>query len=326
MMLWVNLNSAWVTGLFLVGLFAALNLVEMLVRKYGFGEIRSLLFWSVLSLLIIMVNPLGPGIWEDIFTATSNPVNQIYVSEWQPTTITISFAWPYFLILGLLIISLAYSKDRLDWMELILILVFIGLSLRYQRLLPFFYIIAIPTLGKIWSGIKIPGLNGTGSGSERTSRASGRGSRWIYVAFVILLVLVTIFSFPQIRLYLQQDDENSLVDDYFPSGAADYIALEGEADMRIFSQPEWGGYLIWRLYPQAQVFVDGRVEQFPLDVWEDYYRTATGAPGWQDILERYQVDYLILSKEVHQSLINQLSGASISCPYEDTSSIVCALK
>lgn len=325
MLFWVNLNSAWVTGLFLVGLFTGLSIIESITKKYSFKEIRSLILWSLLTALVVLINPRGPGIIGDILTATSNPVNQIYVSEWQPTSITILFAWPFFLILGILLLGLAYSKNRLDWLELVLVLVFMGLSLRYQRMLPFFYLIVIPTLAILGTGIKISGTAAASHRKSRVDQENSLGNRWIFLMFGFLLILIAIFSIPKIRMNLFKEDQTILVDDYFPAGAADYINVLSDDNLHIFSQPEWGGYLSWRLFPKIRIFVDGRVEQFPLNIWEDYYLVITGAPDWADILDEHQVDYLILNKVEHQVFISKLAGTNLDCPYEDSISLVCKM-
>jgi hypothetical protein len=325
MVFWVNLNSAWLTGLFLIGLFSGLTIIDAVVNKYSFQEIRSLIFWSLLTGLVVLINPRGPGIIGDILTATGNPVNQIYVSEWQPTSITVLFAWPYFLILVLLFLGLAYSKNRLDWIEIVLVLAFIGLSLRYQRMLPFFYLLVIPTLAILGSGIKITGTSAAFHKRGQPGQESSRGNRWIFLAFGLLLIMIAVFSIPQVRLKLPEESETNLVDSYFPAGAADYLSSVGDQDLRIISQPEWGGYLTWRLYPKIRVFIDGRVEQFPLDVWEDYYQLFNGAPNWAEILDEHQIDYLILNKEEHQILISKLAETILDCPYEDSGSLVCKL-
>jgi hypothetical protein len=42
-----------------------------------------------------------------------------------------------------------------------------------------------------------------------------------------------------------------------PAGAADYL-LEHHVTAPVFNTYEQGGYLIWRLWPQERVFIDGR--------------------------------------------------------------------
>ena len=130
-------------------------------------------------------------------------------------------------------------------------------------------------------------------------------------------------SLPQIRQYIFGLYDTDQVDSYFPIGASEYLNTQSTDGIRLFSQPEWGGFLIWRHNPQMKVFIDGRVEQFPLLVWEDYYHIITAGVHWLDLLEDYEVDYLILSRERHGKLIDNIHQAGLVCPYEDSTSLVC---
>lgn len=45
--------------------------------------------------------------------------------------------------------------------------------------------------------------------------------------------------------------------DLFPKAAVDFIAADAKLD-RIYNWYDWGGYLIWRLYPNVPVLSDRR--------------------------------------------------------------------
>src|SRR5262249_17230635 len=63
---------------------------------------------------------------------------------------------------------------------------------------------------------------------------------------------------------------------------------------RVFSRLEWGEYLAWSLAPQFRVFMDGRIEIYPDDVWAQYAAVTSGRANWEELLDRYQVDALVL--------------------------------
>ena len=80
----------------------------------------------------------------------------------------------------------------------------------------------------------------------------------------------------------------------FPVRAVE--ALRGE-NARIFTSDQWGDYLIYRLYPDIRVFVDGRsdfyggdLEQASLDVWNVRY-------DWQQKLGRWGIDTVLAPAE-----------------------------
>ena len=43
------------------------------------------------------------------------------------------------------------------------------------------------------------------------------------------------------------------------------------------------------------MFVDPRIELFPLDVWDDYFTVAEGHEGWQAIVDRWGVDVIVMA-------------------------------
>ena len=53
-----------------------------------------------------------------------------------------------------------------------------------------------------------------------------------------------------------------------------------------------GGYLIWRLAPLQQVFIDGRA--LNESVYEDFRRIANNGPQAAEILDRYGIDVIVM--------------------------------
>ena len=68
---------------------------------------------------------------------------------------------------------------------------------------------------------------------------------------------------------------------------------------RVFSRFEWGEYLSWSYAPAYQVFMDGRIEIYPDDVWNHYAAITKGEAAWPKLLDDYGVDALILDAPYH---------------------------
>jgi hypothetical protein len=49
--------------------------------------------------------------------------------------------------------------------------------------------------------------------------------------------------------------------EHFPAGAVAYIAKH-RPTAPVLSHYNWGGYLIWKLYPDYRVFIDGRADVY----------------------------------------------------------------
>jgi hypothetical protein len=68
-----------------------------------------------------------------------------------------------------------------------------------------------------------------------------------------------------------------------------------EPARRIFTHDEWGDYLIYKLSPQGtKVFVDGRSDFYGGKFGEEYIDTMNVKYTWQQTLDRYGVDTILL--------------------------------
>src|ERR1700727_809572 len=74
----------------------------------------------------------------------------------------------------------------------------------------------------------------------------------------------------------------------FPGQAVDVIAQRGINDP-IFCPDYWGGYLIYRLYPQAKVVVDDRHDLYGAEFLKQYLQTVKAEPEWDELLNQQGV-------------------------------------
>jgi hypothetical protein len=81
----------------------------------------------------------------------------------------------------------------------------------------------------------------------------------------------------------------------------------------IFHHQHLAGLIEWELLRRHRpdelprlVFIDQRLELFSVDDWLEYYRVSKADEGWRDILDRYDVDTLILHPDEQRPLIEAL--------------------
>ena len=70
----------------------------------------------------------------------------------------------------------------------------------------------------------------------------------------------------------------------FPVAAADWLARNPDVGP-LYNELAHGGYLLWRLYPPRQVFLDGRMELEPT-LLREIVAARTGAESWRAFLRR----------------------------------------
>jgi hypothetical protein len=101
----------------------------------------------------------------------------------------------------------------------------------------------------------------------------------------------------------------------FPVQAVNAIA-QGDNHAPIFAPDYWGGYLIYRLYPQTLVVVDDRHDLYGEQFLKDYLRVTRVAPGWDEVLDNKHVTRVLAPAE--SSLANILrETAGWQIRYED---------
>ena len=128
-------------------------------------------------------------------------------------------------------------------------------------------------------------------------------SRFLPLFNAAVLVLMAGFAFVNwVSLARGQD---ARVAERFPERAVSLLRA-GHYPERIFVYYDWGGYAIWKLYPEYRVFVDGRADLYGDDLLRQSIQTVVEIrTGWRDLLDRWQVEAVLVppSCAVAQALL-----------------------
>jgi hypothetical protein len=73
-----------------------------------------------------------------------------------------------------------------------------------------------------------------------------------------------------------------------------------------------GGFLDWQLYPQALTFIDGRT--YNQEVFMDHQVVTGAAPGWEKVLEKYGITYVVLKSMDSSGMILPIVPALANAP------------
>lgn len=293
MLLWANSHSGYVAGLILVGI---LLVGEGAKHLLGWGSARmevrrwkELLIWGSVCLVVIAINPNTLRLYlYPLETASIGPLK--YLSEWaSPNFHSLQFH-PFIWMLLVSILTLGLAAKRLDLTDLLYVVVFGYMSLLAARNISLFALVAIPVVSKYgsvaWRSWR---------GGEQPSRAL-RPQRWrVALNWSILLVILVgcvakawLTFTPQANLAAQKRA--------LPHDAADFLA-QNAVPRELFNSYNWGGYLIWRLYPEYRVFIDGRTHLYGEEILEQYLAAYWGSPEWREPLEIYGINSVIIERD-----------------------------
>src|SRR5215510_2460433 len=161
-LLWANLHGGFVAGLFLLGLVLVTTAIlswlaafsPSFMREpdepwFSTWDLKQLMFMTVLSGLVTLVNPYGWRLHNEILDSVSNQFMLDTLKEWQPlaTNGVAGRSYTYYLIgLG---VAMALWYRWIEPVRWIVGGVFLALSIRHMRNIPFFLIISLPLCAEL---------------------------------------------------------------------------------------------------------------------------------------------------------------------------------
>ena len=288
MLLWVNLHGGFIVGFLFLGIFLSGHFLGYFVSK---GEERpvsatkgkqmSLVFAA--SVLAACVNPFGAQALLFPFRV----VSETYLMDNVHEFLSPNFheAVPYRYLLLFLIGILGVSRARLNFGELALVLLFTSMSLYSARYIPLAAIVYAPVLSKYgdilirqsearWSRL----LRERSLVYERIE-VSAKG----FIIPLLVLGVITALSTGNIPIRFPKK--------IAPTTAVDFLRsnpLQGN----MFNNDEIGDYVIYWLYPNYKVFMDGRSDMYGESILKEYSKVIAIEPGWKDVLNKYDINYI----------------------------------
>ncbi len=298
MIVWANLHGAGlIFGLILIGLYVAGAVLERNRRSV----IELSMLW-VFVLLASLVNPAG----LQLITHTTGFLGSRFIlevtTEYQSPNFHAVNTWVFAI---LIVLSLAMGwrgTKKLAWTNLILLVSWTGFGLYSARNIPLYALVAIVVLAPIidtWIEEAAPALNRFVYRFEVNARLA---SGWIW-AVVVVVILIALEA-NDVKLDLWRKG-NAFDEKVFPIAAVD--AFKGSPpEGNVFNDFNWGGYLLYRLWPDKKIFIDGFTDFYGEQLAREYLKVTEGSQGWEEILDRHEVRWVIVppSRPIAERLDN----------------------
>lgn len=116
---------------------------------------------------------------------------------------------------------------------------------------------------------------------------------WVRIA-VSTAIIVAIVTFGTVTLsftFTQLQYGIGMTEHKFSFAAAEFLR-KNPVPGKMFNFFDIGGFLDWQLYPQALTFIDGRT--YNKQVFQEHQKVTGAMPGWEDILWKYGITYIVL--------------------------------
>jgi hypothetical protein len=309
--LWANIHGSFFTGWALLGCAAA----GQVIATRHVHSARPYLITLVACVLASAVTPYGPGSLAYLATMSGNQIVRDYVTEWAPTSLSLREGVLFFgsvLLLGGLMLK---SRLRLTPFELLLLLVFGYLAWSSVRAVVWWGLAIAPTLARLL-------------GSVLPNRvANGRNVPALNVLIIAMITALAVVSLPMFKASVPvlPADKRGLFTPDTPVGVGDYLRSHDPPNTgKMLNAQAWGGYLEWATWPRHEVFLDGRIELHPDQVWLDYLEITFPSARWRQLVDKYDIGYFVLDKVEQADLIADLRADSPKwrIDYEDDQAVV----
>jgi hypothetical protein len=303
--LWTNLHGGFFVGIILIGAFACGEMMGAAVSPDGGERSRRLsaaVRYAGAAAGCFAASFLNPYTWRlhtHIFAYLTDSYQKNNISEF----LSLSFHHPLapFFELFLLVGSVAavWHARRGDYKALFLVGVWAHGALLAARNIPIFVIVTAPLVAEAaehWmAGLTRAGAaawvgrvgNGLLRAASRFAEMEGVWRLHLVSAAGAALMLALLYAPAPPRAFRAEFDRQA-----YPAAALERVRFAPEA--RIFTNDEWGDYLIYRLYPHTRVFVDGRSDFYGQAFEEKYMDVVRVKHNWESILSGYGIDTVLL--------------------------------
>jgi hypothetical protein len=324
--LWANLHGGFVISFVLLGIAISAEAADWVMerdetRRIGHRKrVRTLGTVLVICLVAVLATPHGLSVYTNPIETLTSPAQRRLIVEWFSPDFHMLVMIPF--LLSILLLFGGFAFRRPTTYQLLLSLATLALSLESARNIAIFVAATTPILIETWSGAweelrASRGWNFTSANPTSVFRA---------ITVIALLVISGVVIFRTATVLAKQPADTA---GNYPVKAADFLAAHPEIGTRMYNQYGWGGYLANRFYPDPnrRVFIYGEASVMGDSFLQQYQDVQTLRSNWQQVLDQYQVDYVVYNR--HEALTNVLEALpdKWDCTvYQDSYAEICVRK
>jgi len=291
MIVWVNVHGGFIFGPAVLFLFL-LSLVPEWWRQRREGvRLEPAPVWVLVSLglacLACLVNPngLAGAIYPLHYIIGEYSWHKSVIAEYRSPDFSNSIFLYLEIFILLVVTCFSLSRRRMKLFDVALLVVFLHITLRWERNTALFAFVVAPIAAEHLTGVLVDLgiLKPEGPGAQK------REPQALYWIMILALAAGAIASGPAAVRKVQK----TFSQDY-PTECVE-VVRQHDLQGNMFNTYRWGGYLIWKLWPEHQVFIDGRADVMGKELMDDFRTAHKLNPGWREVLDKYHVQWVIIS-------------------------------
>ncbi|MFW9942195.1 MAG: hypothetical protein ACFFFT_14245 [Candidatus Thorarchaeota archaeon] len=282
MLLWSAMHGGFLLGEVLIGTYLIVIIYRLLKRESTFKAN----FSKIATLFISMMLPfLEKGNWNTLimmFERSGAGSLKLCVAEYVSPFIHAGLGDYSYLVLMVFMISLILVIVKNLYIEHLLIAIFlIVISFNAIRYLPFLVLLMTPIVSVHWA-----------------SRPTFDVNNKLFIFLIYTAIFLSVFFLGQ-KGFSESIFSKGLILDHYPDDAVKFIRTV-KPEGRMFNFYNWGGFLIYGLYPEKKVFIDTRGLSLPL--FKKYVMIINGKqeichnniPIWKSMLYEYDIEIVLI--------------------------------
>jgi hypothetical protein len=305
MLLWANVHGGFAIGFMLMFAYLAGEVVNNLtVHKedpvVSWSRLKQLGLTIAISLLVVVINPHTWRLWLYPFQTVGIGALRDFIQEWQSPNFHLLWVQPFILMLLLVVAALARTRRRADWTDLALVALWTIWALFAARNIAIFGLVVTPILARYgdlawteqwqtWGYRNPPFAAVAGSQLNRRARKFRSRVNWAILSLVLIaaLIKISIPLTPSANFKAEQDN--------LPYEAVEFVQ-ENRPPGPMFNSYNWGGYLIYKLWSDYPVYIDGRTDLYDDIFIRRYLNVMAAEDDWQQALEQDGIKLIFIER------------------------------
>jgi hypothetical protein len=280
--LWVNLHAGYALGVIFLLVFL---IGEVLNAGFGFESSEAakrrlprLALALAGCLAVVPINPNGLRMYWYPWETLSSRAMHSYIEEWFSPNFHEPQHWALLFLILAVIFAAGLAPRKIRPREYLLLALTLCGALRSVRHIPFFVLVAVPLLCEhVGWRLKAPTV------SHHWTRLL------VNSAVVVAYTAFTVFHARTLVIH-----QPALEAERFPSAAVSFLAHHRRSLAPVLNYYSWGGYLIWKLYPEYRVLIDGRADLYGDTFLDDLATVYYVRDGWSQTMRNWNIRTVIL--------------------------------
>jgi hypothetical protein len=311
MLLWGNIHGEFIAGFLVLIAYMAGWSWDFLFDRQSADKtvIKNLAGTFIISFVASIINPFGFRTWTTVLSYMGNRQLMSTIGETKPPDFTNPSFLIVFLMIILSILVLAFRKNKIQSGHAFLLTGFTALTLLSGRSVHVYGVVIPFVIYGPLVEIVDPLLSKKITSTIYQAEKQLKGLIWPAATMIISLTLL---------LSGRIGGDYFIDPKLFPVGAVQWLENNPQSG-RMFNDFKWGGYIVWRLWPAQKDFIDSQSDTTG-EATQLYGTVENLNPGWQDVLNRYEVKWALMP--VVSPLSQELVKDGWQILYQDQTAII----